>query len=88
MDDILSILMLTAGSDIAVVHDDRNNGDDLFKWNPMADDFYSHTNMYSLNPDDAEVVLTGYSKSRTSYYLIVKLRFSLCQKIIIFVLLL
>ena len=35
---------------------------ELSEWKPMKEAFYSHTNMYSLDPDDAEVILTGYSE--------------------------
>lgn len=28
----------------------------------MTEAFYSPTNMYSLDPEDAEVILTGYSE--------------------------
>jgi len=44
------------------------NPDNLDGWNPMADHFYSPLNMYSLDPDDAEVILTGYSESRQHLY--------------------
>lgn len=33
----------------------------LDSWKPMADDFYSPSNLHGLDPDDAEVILTGYS---------------------------
>ncbi|XP_067930588.1 uncharacterized protein [Watersipora subatra] len=40
--------------------------DEIDEWNPMSDDFFSHSNMFSLNPDDAEVILTGYKSIEPS----------------------
>jgi len=35
----------------------------LAKWKPMEEDYNSPTNRIGLNPDDEEVILTGYSKT-------------------------
>lgn len=35
--------------------------ENLDDWDPMANDYFAPSNIYNLNPDDAEVILTGYS---------------------------